>query len=136
MFEAVECAVRTDSKTATLARQPSKTVQAPGRNRRAAVEALMRCLKHPFDAQHGKLPARGLIRVSQVMAAAALMINIRRIWRYGSPPAVTLGAEPDYPQAGPTGGENLPDAHLWAFLFVILTHLRLRLLGVPGHCPA
>jgi hypothetical protein len=113
----------------------SKTVQGPGRNRRAAVEALMRCLKHPFGGQHGKLPVRGLIRVSLVMAAAALMINVRRIWRYGSPPPVTPGAEPEHPKARPTGDENLPDAQLRAFFFGMLTHLRL-LLGVAGRCPA
>jgi hypothetical protein len=120
----------------TLARQRSKAVQGPGRNRRAAVEALMRCLKHPFGGQRGKLPVRGLIRVSQVMAAAALMINIRRIWRYGSPPPVTPSAEPEHPEARPTGGENLPDAQLRALFFGMLTHLRLLLLGVPGRCPA
>jgi Transposase DDE domain/Transposase domain (DUF772) len=68
----------------TLARQRSKTVQGPGRNRRAAVEALMRCLKHPFGGQRGKLPVRGKVRVTMLMVAAALMVNLRRIWRYGA----------------------------------------------------
>ena len=66
-----------------LRRQRTQTVQGPGRNRRAAVEALMRCLKHPFGGRRGKLPVRGQIRVAMLMVAAALMVNLRRIWRYG-----------------------------------------------------
>jgi hypothetical protein len=61
-----------------LRRQRSQTVQGPGRNRRAAVEALMRCLKHPFGGRRGK------IRVTMLMVAGALMVNLRRIWRYGA----------------------------------------------------
>lgn len=67
-----------------LRRQRTQTVQGPGRNRRAAVEALMRCLKHPFGGKRGKLPVRGQIRVALLMVAAALMVNLRRIWRYGA----------------------------------------------------
>ncbi len=67
-----------------LRRQRTQTVQGPGRNRRAAVEALMRCLKHPFGGKRGKLPVRGQIRVAMVMVASALMVNLRRIWRYGA----------------------------------------------------
>jgi len=54
--------------------------QKAGQNLRAAVEAAMRSLKHPFRA--GKLPVRGLFRVSCLVIGSAAMINIRRITRY------------------------------------------------------
>lgn len=49
-------------------------------NLRAAVEATIRSLKHPFPG--GKLPVRGLFRVTCMMLASAAMINMRRIHRY------------------------------------------------------
>jgi hypothetical protein len=51
-----------------------------GQNLRAAVEATVRSLKHPFRA--GKLPVRGQFRVSCLMIAAAIHVNVRRICRY------------------------------------------------------
>lgn len=50
------------------------------KNLRAAVEAAMRSIKHPFSA--GKLPVRGLFRVSCLLIGSAAMTNIRRITRY------------------------------------------------------
>lgn len=50
------------------------------RNLRAAVEALMRSIKHPFSG--GKLPVRGLRRVEDMLIGSAAMVNIRRITRY------------------------------------------------------
>ena len=49
------------------------------RNLRAAVEATVRQLKHPFPA--GKLPVRGLFRVTCMMVGSAMMANVRRIQR-------------------------------------------------------
>ena len=49
-------------------------------NLRAAVEATLRSLKHPFPG--GKLPVRGLFRVTCLMVASAAMVNTRRIHRY------------------------------------------------------
>lgn len=49
-------------------------------NLRAAVEASIRSLKHPFPA--GKLPVRGLFRVTCMVVASAAMINLMRIHRY------------------------------------------------------
>ena len=120
----------------TLARQRTKTVQGAGRNRRAAVEALMRCLKHPFGGQRGKLPVRGLIRVSLVMAAAALMINVRRIWRHGSPPLEAADGTPEQPEASTSGGENLRDAQLSTFVTGLLNRLGLLPTDVPNPKPA
>ena len=49
-------------------------------NLRAAVEATVRSVKHPFRA--GKLPVRGQFRVSCMMIASAIHVNVRRICRY------------------------------------------------------
>jgi hypothetical protein len=49
-------------------------------NLRAAVEATVRSVKHPFRA--GKLPVRGQFRVSCMMIASAILVNVRRICRY------------------------------------------------------
>jgi hypothetical protein len=115
-----------------LRRQRTRTVQGPGRNRRAAVEALMRCLKHPFGGQRGKLPVRGLIRVSLVMAAAALMINVRRIWRHGSPPPEARDGAPKQPEVNTTGSENARYAQLYTLFAGLLNHFGLRLTDVPS----
>ncbi len=59
-------------------------------NLRAAVEATLRSLKHAFP--NGKLPVRGLFRVTCLLVASAAMINVRRIHRFlrePDPPAGT-----------------------------------------------
>jgi len=63
-----------------LRRQRSAEARASGRNPRAAVEATMRSLKHPFG--NGKLPVRGKERVSMMMVESAAMSNLRRIHRH------------------------------------------------------
>lgn len=49
-------------------------------NIRAAAEATMRSVKLPFPA--GKLPVRGAFRVTSMMIASVLHVNMRRIWKY------------------------------------------------------
>jgi len=66
--------------TAAKRRRQSIKQQQEGRNLRAAVEATMRSIKHPFPA--GKLPVRGKFRVSCLIIGSAAMTNIRRIQRY------------------------------------------------------
>ena len=61
-------------------RQVTKEYEQNGRNPRAAVEAVMRVIKHPFPA--GKLPVRGLFRVSCMIIGSAFMANARSITRY------------------------------------------------------
>lgn len=61
-------------------RRRSCEQQQEGRNLRAAVEATMRSVKHPFPA--GKLPVRGQYRIGCMMIGSAAMTNIRRIHRY------------------------------------------------------
>lgn len=61
-------------------RRDSRTHRAAGPNLRAAVEATVRSVKHPFPA--GKLPVRGRFRVTCLMIASAIHVNVRRICRY------------------------------------------------------
>jgi hypothetical protein len=49
-------------------------------NLRAAVEATVRSIKHPFPA--GKLPVRGRFRMTCLMISSAILVNVRRIWNY------------------------------------------------------
>lgn len=51
-----------------------------GQNLRAAVEATVRSVKHPFRS--GKLPVRGQFRVTCLMIASAIHVNVRRICRF------------------------------------------------------
>lgn len=51
-----------------------------GKNPRAAIEAAVRSVKHPFPA--GQLPVRGLFRATCMLVASAAMSNIRSIWRF------------------------------------------------------
>jgi hypothetical protein len=63
-----------------LKRQRLRTMQQSGQNPRAAVEATVRSVKHPF--RQGKLPVRGKFRMASMMFASALMVNVRRIHAY------------------------------------------------------
>jgi len=54
--------------------------QDHGQNLRAAVEATVRSVKHPFRA--GKLPVRGQFRVTCLIIASAIHVNVRRIYRF------------------------------------------------------
>lgn len=61
-------------------RQRSLIHQEEGRNLRAAVEATVRQVKHPFPAS--KLPVRGRFRVTCMVIGSAMITNVRRIQRY------------------------------------------------------
>lgn len=61
-------------------RRRSKIHRQSGKNPRAGVEAAVWSVKHPFRA--GKLPVRGLFRVSCMIISSAAMSNIRAIYRY------------------------------------------------------
>jgi hypothetical protein len=63
-----------------LRRQRTADARASGQNLRAAIEATVRSIKHPFG--NGKVPVRGQPRVSVVMLGSAAMSNVRRIHRY------------------------------------------------------
>jgi hypothetical protein len=61
-------------------RRRSAAKKEAGRNLRAAVEATVREVKHPFPA--GKLPVRGKFRMTCMLIGSAAMTNVRRIQRY------------------------------------------------------
>ena len=63
-----------------LRRKRSAEARASGRNLRAAVEATVRAIKHQFG--NGKLPVRGLLRMSMMVTESAAMTNVRRIHCY------------------------------------------------------
>jgi hypothetical protein len=58
----------------------SRATHGAEHNPRAAVESTVRSVKHPFPA--GKLPVRGLFRITCLIVASAAMTNVRRIQRY------------------------------------------------------
>jgi len=61
-------------------RQRMRELLASGKNPRAAIEAAVRCVKHPF--RHGKVPVRGRFRTTVMVVLSAAMVNIRAIHRY------------------------------------------------------
>ena len=61
-------------------RQQNAEFQKRKQNPRAAIEATVRAVKHPFP--NSKLPVRGKFRVFHVMIGAAIMNNVRQIQRY------------------------------------------------------
>jgi hypothetical protein len=77
-----ECVLRFSQQDLDLAlrRQRCAEARASGQNLRAAVEATVRAVKHPFG--NAKVPVRGKLRVSLVMIGSAVMNNVRQIHRY------------------------------------------------------
>jgi len=73
-------------------RRRSQALKGKGKNPRAAVEATIRSIKHKFRG--GKLPVRGLFRVTSMVTEAAMMVNIRRIERYFKKRAKHCSNEP------------------------------------------
>jgi hypothetical protein len=63
-------------------RRRSKARLKEGQNLRAAVEATVRQVKHPFPAS--KLPVRGQFRVTCMVIGSAVMSNIKRIQRFNA----------------------------------------------------
>ena len=74
--------LRFDQKQINISQRRQRILirQEEGRNLRAAVEATVRQVKHPFPA--GKLPVRGQFRVSCMVIGSAMVSNVRRIQRY------------------------------------------------------
>ena len=61
-------------------RRKMRLSKQTGKNPRAAIEGTIREVKHPFPA--GKLPVRGLFRMTCLMVGSAAMTNVRRIHHY------------------------------------------------------
>lgn len=87
-------------------------------NYRAAVEATVRAVKHPF--RNGKVPVRGKPRVSMVLAGSAAMNNVRQIHRYLVRQRVDAAKK-----TGPRAMKHIKDSLFVSFL----TALRARLLA-------
>ncbi len=102
-----------------------------GRNLRAAVEASVRSLKHPFPA--GKLPVRGKFRVACLLIGSASISNVRRIQRYLQSKSKAETVQPVAPGAEKGIQEQARDS-FWAFTRTILAALcglaRSKLLAV------
>ena len=60
-------------------RRRARAHRETGQNRRAAVEATVRSIKHPFAG--GKAPVRGRFRVASMVIGVAAVVNIRRLHR-------------------------------------------------------
>ncbi len=76
------CSLRFTQAQANVAqrRKRNQSHLEEGQNLRAAVEATVRQVKHPFPAS--KLPVRGQFRVTCMLIGSAILSNIRRIQRY------------------------------------------------------
>jgi hypothetical protein len=109
-----------------LRRQRSADARTSGQNLRAAVEATVRSIKHPFG--NGKVPVRGKPRVSMVVIGSAAMSNVRRIHRYLVGPEEAERAEKTA-QKGAESDRQLPAVSLFASFLVQLRN-SLRSLGL------
>jgi len=110
-------------------RRRCRSLLRDGPNPRAAVEATVRSVKHPFPA--GQVPVRGRFRVLGLLIASAAMTNIRRLQRYLAAQAGTAGRKPGWRSqrlSGLAWVSGLPTRlSTWAAS-------RFRLLGLPGTC--
>jgi len=101
-------------------RRRSQEQQKEGRNLRAAVEATMRSIKHPFPA--GKLPVRGKFRMACLLIGSAAVSNVRRIQRYLQAKAKDEMAQPAAPGEEKCTREQVGDS-FWTFLSTALATL-------------
>jgi hypothetical protein len=109
-----------------LRRQRSADARASGQNLRAAVEATVRSVKHPFG--NGKVPVRGEPRVSMVVTGSAAMSNVRRIHRYQVAQRKDKEAEKAEKKAMRSTSQSLADS-LFASFWTHMRHL-LRSLNI------
>jgi len=102
-----------------------------GRNLRAAVEATVRSVKHPFPA--GKLPVRGKFRVTCLLIGSAAVSNVRRIQRYLQARSKAEMAQSVAPGAEKRTQEKAGDS-FWALVRTTLTvwcsHARPKMLAM------
>ena len=97
-------------------RRRSLAHQKEGRNLRAAVEATVRQVKHPFPAS--KLPVRSRFRITCMVIGSALVSNVRRIQRYLEA-KIKLENEQKDPQMGVGGSQKQPMVSFFASLKAI-----------------
>jgi hypothetical protein len=97
-----------------------------GRNLRAAAEATMRSVKHPFPA--GKLPVRGQFRVTCLLIGSAAVANIRRIQRYLADPDLHDKKErQNQGKSTENRQKTTPNVALDYFLFFVRTDFKRQI---------
>ena len=101
-------------------RRRSHEQQKEGRNLRAAVEASIRSIKHPFPA--GKLPVRGKFRMTSMVIGSAAVSNVRRIQRYLQAKPKAKTTQPVAPDAEKRSRKQAVGS-FWAFLCTSLAAL-------------
>ena len=110
-------------------RRRCRALLQDGHNPRAAVEATVRSVKHPFPA--GQLPVRGRFRMLSLVIASAAMTNIRRLQRY-------LVAKPGSDGSRPGRRIRPPSQATWILGFATrfsgLMAARFGRRGLPGTC--
>lgn len=97
-------------------RRHSQAHAQQSQNLRAAVEATVRSVKHPFPA--GKLPVRGQFRMTCMIIASATMTNVRRIQRF-----TAAKTRPHQAKSGRQARPQTPQDSFFASAWRTLNHL-------------
>jgi hypothetical protein len=106
---------QTEARAAERRRQSQAHAQQ-SQNLRAAVEATVRSVKHPFPA--GKLPVRGKFRMTCMIIASAAMTNVRRIQRF-----TTAKTRPPQAKSGRQARSQASQVSFFASAWRALSHL-------------
>jgi hypothetical protein len=109
---------------ASQRRRRSQEQKKTAGNLRAAVEATVRSVKHPFPA--GKLPVRGLFRVTCMVIGSAAVTNIRRIQRF-----LTANQQGETPQPTSPDDQNGVSAQEMQAFFVQIWAWCKRAIDLP-----
>ncbi len=99
-------------------RRKMRQSKQDGKNPRAAIEGTVREVKHPFPA--GKLPVRGLFRMTCLMVSSAAMTNVRRIHHYWEEQR-KLARQKMGAEQGPNATPQHQDLSFASFLKALLT---------------
>lgn len=111
-------------------RRKMRQSKQEGKNPRAAIEGTIREVKHPFPG--GKLPVRGLFRVTCLMVASAAMTNVRRIHHYWEEKR-KAASQKTTAETGATAAPAQPGDSLSSFLKALLTGHR-SFAALPDPC--
>jgi len=102
-------------------RRKMRQSKLEGKNPRSAIEGTVREVKHPFPA--GKLPVRGLFRMTCLMVTSAAMTNVRRIHHYWEDKRKQARQKMAAEQ-GPNAAPQQQDLSFASFLKALLTSRR------------
>ena len=110
-----------DQMAVAQRRRKMRQSKLEGKNPRAAIEGTVREVKHPFPA--GKLPVRGLFRMTCLMVTSAAMTNVRRIHHYWEAQRKQARQKMAAEQ-GPNAAPQQQDLSFASFLKALLTSRR------------